>query len=107
MAGYVYLICDPNAELYKIGATRGSVENRLKQLQTGNGTEVHLVHKHATKYPYRVESMLHSRFSLVREEGEWFLLSPDDVISFPSICESIEKTIEVLAENPFFMRDIH
>lgn len=107
MAGLVYLICDPSTELYKIGVTRGPVEKRIKQLQTGNGTEVHLVHKHVTEYPYRVESILHSRFSYLRAEGEWFHLSPDDVSAFPSICETIEKNIEILSDNPFFMKNIH
>ena len=40
-SGYVYLLCENgDNELYKIGVTSGSIENRIKKLQTGNGNKL-------------------------------------------------------------------
>lgn len=41
-SGYVYLICDPANNTYKIGVTRNLKSKRLKKLQTGNSTELHI-----------------------------------------------------------------
>ena len=42
--GIVYLIYDSSQNLYKIGVTRGTGEKRLKQLQTGNASELQIIH---------------------------------------------------------------
>ena len=105
--GTVYLICDPVNSLYKIGVTTGSPSKRLKKLQTGNGTELFFVHLHVSDYPFRVEKMLHNRFYAQNELNEWFALSDDDVMHFSEHCAEVERIIESLKENPFFMRDIH
>lgn len=41
--GYVYLICDPVKEHYKIGVTRNPNCYRIKQLQTANSSKLHIV----------------------------------------------------------------
>ena len=60
---------------------------RMKQLQTGNGTELHLVNYYETFYPYRIETFLHNKFHNKREHGEWFRLNIDDIISFKETCK--------------------
>ena len=100
--GYVYLICDSKNEYYKIGVTTGSIENRIKKLQTGNGTELHIVSWYEAPYPFKLEKLLHSKFALKRESGEWFSLDTADVLNFKSICEETQKTVDILMENPFF-----
>lgn len=100
--GFVYLICDPSTDLFKIGVTTGNLENRIKKLQTGNGTELHLVDFHETDHPFKVEKMLHNHFSNKNELNEWFCLDNEDIHSFKEICESKEKIIESLKNNPFF-----
>lgn len=101
--GYVYLICENgDNELYKIGVTKGSVENRIKKLQTGNGNKLICVNSFKSNRPYKLESLLHSHFANDREEGEWFLLSKEQVESFTSLCEKYEGVIEALKDNPFF-----
>ena len=70
MKSYVYLICDPAQNLFKIGVTKNLCNKRIKQLQTGNGTELHIVNYHETYYPYRIEQLLHNNFHLKREHGE-------------------------------------
>lgn len=107
MRGYVYLICDPETELYKIGVTRGSLENRIKKLQTGNGAPLHVTAYHMSEYPYRVETMLHNRYANKRELNEWFRLDDSDVLGFNSVCGEVEETIKFLSDNPFFMKKIH
>lgn len=102
LKGNVYLLCDANSNLYKIGVTRGDVENRVKKLQTGNGNEIHVVYTIETDYPFAMETMLHSRFFPKKRLNEWFELSNDDVVNFGKYCEQCRKNISVLSENPFF-----
>ena len=54
MGGYIYLICDPANDTYKIGVTRDINSNRLKKLQTGNSTELHIVYIYKCEYPFRL-----------------------------------------------------
>ena len=50
---YVYLIGDAGQDnTFKIGMTRGDVNKRIKQLQTGNGEEIYLVNYYETEYPF-------------------------------------------------------
>jgi len=100
--GYVYLICDPTTEHYKIGVTKGSIEKRILELQTGNSTELHITNYYKTKYPFRMEKMLHSRFNQYRVHGEWFDLPDSDIINFKEVCDQTTSTIEALLDNPFF-----
>ena len=100
--GYVYLICDAEKDLYKIGVTRGIVEDRMKELQTGNGGELHVVHVQPTDKPYKMETMLHNRFKLTNKHGEWFELTNEEVLEFAKYCELCQRNIDALRENPFF-----
>lgn len=90
-SGYVYLLCDANSDLYKIGVTRGSIENRLKKLQTGNGNEIHVVSYFKCSNPFRIEKVLHRYFKPQNALNEWFSLASDDVLNFKKICEKYEK----------------
>lgn len=103
---FVYLICDPSQELYKIGVTKNLYSKRMKQLQTGNGTELHITNFHETFYPYRIEKYLHAKFSSKREHGEWFHLNLEDINSFKDECEKYEEIIESLSENQFFQKNL-
>lgn len=99
---FVYLLCDIGEEkMYKIGVTRGKIENRIRQLQTGNGSEIHLVKQYETEYPFYIEKLLHIKFNSKQSKNEWFLLEPDDVFNFTNICNDIEKNIKWLKNNPF------
>lgn len=104
--GYVYLICDPNNDTYKIGVTRGSNYNRVKKLQTGNSTELHIIHSYECEYPFRLEKMLHAYYINKKELNEWFRLDQNDVINFKSLCDDLNKKIYSLLDNPFFAKNI-
>lgn len=102
--GIVYLICDASQGLYKIGMTKGKIEKRIKALQTGNATELFVIHTHRTQYPFCVEGMLHRRFQHKQILNEWFELTPEDVKQFSDNCMQCEETIETMKDNPFFQK---
>lgn len=103
--GAVYLIGNKDSfGQYKIGATRGSVKRRLKALQTGNSGELFLEKVHETEHPFIVENILHNHLMHKKTMNEWFELELDDVIKFEEKCKSIEETIEVMKDNPFFKK---
>lgn len=102
--GYVYLIGEiDNKGKYKIGSTRGkSVEKRLKQLQTGNSSELYIKDSFETAHPFKLEKMLHNHFGDKALIGEWFELSEADTEAFRGICEDKMRVIESLKDNPFY-----
>lgn len=104
--GYVYLICDPANDTYKIGVTRNINSNRLKKLQTGNSTELHIVTTYKCDYPFRLEKMLHNHFNSKHEYNEWFNLQGNDVFSFIEVCERLNNNIKCLLDNPFFNKNL-
>ena len=82
MKGTVYLLCDPSTDLFKIGMTRGDVNKRIKELQTGNSCEIHLVKKFDTPIPSYIESSLHHYFFGKQVLNEWYKLDLKDIIDF-------------------------
>ena len=99
---YVYLLGDSGQEnTFKIGMTRGKIEKRIKQLQTGNGEEIYLVNYYETKYPFFVERLLHTKLYPKQKKNEWFNLGNKDIVNFKLYCEEIEKQAEALKDNPF------
>lgn len=103
--GSVYLLGDSEKEgTYKIGATRGSVNNRLKKLQTGNSSKLYVVDEYETEYPFIVENILHNRFAFKQVINEWYELDAENVKNFREKCKSIEEIIEVMKDNHFFRK---
>lgn len=104
MGGYVYLICDPGQELFKIGVTTGKIENRIKELQTGNGSELFISNYFKCDYPFKLEKMLHARFRPKNVLNEWFKLSLDDIENFKNTCLELNNTLNCLKSNPFVFK---
>ena len=104
--GYVYLIRNRENLTYKIGVTKNNPEKRVKQLQTGNSDELDLLYTFETNYPYRLEKMLHTNYSLYRENNEWFVLDSEQVSLFLDTCDKLQNTLNVLLQNPFFSKNI-
>lgn len=96
--GYVYLICDPSNDLFKIGVTRSLKSRRLKQLQTGNGTELMLKYTFPSEYPFEVEKRLHFKYNHKREVGEWFALDAKEMLNFLNDCKEKEEVIRNIKE---------
>ena len=101
--GFIYLLecTDENQTVYKIGFTKGSVKNRIKNLQTGNSYEIKELCVFETKY-IKLETTLHNQFSHCRKTGEWFNLNISDVANFLNTCEKIERNFDLLKDNYFF-----
>lgn len=100
---YVYLLCDSGHDnVFKIGVTKGSIEKRIKKLQTGNGDEIFLVDYYETEHPFYIEKIMHQRHYPEHKLNEWFELKPESVFDFRKECEEIEKIIKDLEDNPFF-----
>jgi len=98
----VYILGDSGQDnTFKIGVTRGPVEKRIKQLQTGNGGEIYLVKTYETQYPFFVERLLHQKLYPKQKRNEWFNLDVQDIVLFENYCKEIEKQAEALKENPF------
>lgn len=104
--GYVYLICDPQNDLYKIGVTRSLESNRIKKLQTGNPTELHIVNIYKCEYPFRMEKMLHTRYTLKHWLNEWYQLDLNDIVHFIDTCKQVEYEINSLKDNIFFTKNL-
>lgn len=102
--GYVYLLNESGDDaMYKIGVSRNSdIKKRIKKLQTGNGNEIIERYKFFSRRPFRLETMLHQYYHESRCEGEWFLLTKEQVEEFPAKCEQYEKIIDCLKDNPYF-----
>lgn len=99
---YVYLLGDSGQDdIFKIGMTRGSVEKRIKQLQTGNGEDIYLVDFYETEYPFFIERLLHTKLFPKQKKNEWFKLDVSDIINFKKYCNEIEDTANSLKNNPF------
>jgi uncharacterized protein YPO0396 len=104
--GYVYLIGEIGDKgRYKIGSTRAKkIETRLKQLQTGNPSELYIKEAFETEFPFKLEKMLHNHFKSLNTMNEWFELSESDVEAFKGICDEKRKIIESLKDNPFYFK---
>ena len=107
--GYVYLLCNPSNDTFKIGVTKNEIEKRIKQLETGNAENIFMASYHHTQYPYRLEKMLHTHFAPYNVNREWFKF--DNGISpakaFNDYCTTFEQSLlPTLLENDCFTRNI-
>jgi len=84
---FVYVIGDPVKNLVKIGVAQ-DVNKRLKQLQTGNSTELEVLWVSCVcSNAYKVESIAHKKFEEHKILNEWFLVSVSEVVNFLEIQE--------------------
>ena len=102
--GIVYLIQEHNDSeyLYKIGFTKNNAEKRLKELVTGNPNNMKVIEQFKTNHDFTLERTLHRFFRCEKVKNEWFRLSLEQVKSFKSTCEKLEKQFDFLKkENTF------
>ena len=95
---YVYLIQSLEDSRYKIGVSIHP-KKRLKQLQTGNSSELKLIESFQSEFAHKVERALQRRYSYLKKEGEWFDMDISHEVSFLTECKQIEDSINILKEN--------
>ena len=83
---------------YKIGVSKHP-KKRVKQLQTGNSSELKLIESYQSEYANKVERTLQRRYSHLKKEGEWFDMSISEEVSFLTDCKQIEDSINILKKN--------
>lgn len=97
--GYVYLLGDYNNEgIYKIGVTRGKIENRIKKLQTGNSGEIYLIKSFETYCPFFIERLLHKTYQFKKVLNEWFELTKEEIDNFETKCTAYQKLYDINEE---------
>lgn len=94
---HIYLIQNLETSKYKIGVSKNP-KKRLKQLQTGSGEEIKLIHEFKSNFPRKVETALHNRYGHLKAHGEWFSLTLSEEVVFIEECTRIEKNISYLKE---------
>lgn len=89
---HIYLIQNLETSKYKIGISKNP-KKRIKQLQTGSGEELKLIHEFKSEVSKKIESALHGRYKHLNTHGEWFDLSLSEEVVFIEECTKIEKNI--------------
>ncbi len=101
--GKVYLLANWDEHKFKIGWTRGSIDKRIKPMQTGNPNLIECVHLFETEHYIKLETWMHNLHGTKRLEGEWFLLTDEDVNNFKQDCQKGHDIFQMLIDsgNPF------
>jgi hypothetical protein len=97
---YVYLIQSLENSYYKIGLSKHP-NKRIKELQTGNSSELKLIETYESEFAHIIEKTLQRRYSHLRKEGEWFEMSISNEISFKNECKKIEENLKFLKKNNY------
>lgn len=95
---HVYLIQSLEDSRYKIGVSKHP-QKRVKQLQTGNSSELKLIESYESEFAHRIEKSLQRRYSYLKKEGEWFDMSISNEVSFLKECQDIENNIILLKKS--------
>lgn len=102
----VYLICSEfeGRKLYKIGYTRRPIEKRIKEIKTGNGSDIYLVDSFKSEWGTKIEANLHRLFMSKKVNGEWFDLSDKEVELFHEKCKLSHDTFELITkDNTYYL----
>jgi hypothetical protein len=104
---HVYLLCaEINGEkLYKIGYTRRTPEQRIKEFKTGNASEFWLVDSYKSKWGTKIEAQLHRSFKAKKVSGEWFSLSEEDLKTFKEKCSIIDRNLDLITNTNTYYLD--
>lgn len=79
--GYVYLLRHGTRNEFKIGRTNNPIR-REGEIRLELPEEIKPIHYIETDDPSGIESYWHTRFAAKRKNGEWFLLTANDVKAF-------------------------
>jgi hypothetical protein len=97
----IYLICAEfeGRRLYKIGYTRRDVSKRIKELKTGNCSDMYVIDSFKSKWGTKIEAQLHMAFNKKKINGEWFDLNDEEVKSFKEKCKLSHENMELITKH--------
>lgn len=103
----VYLICSEfeGRKLYKIGYTRRPIEKRIKEIKTGNGSDIYLIESFKSQWGTKIEAQLHKFFKSKKVNGEWFDLTESEVKSFKERCKLSHDMLELITTSNTYYLD--
>lgn len=78
--GFVYLI-KGDERITKIGMTNRCPFDRLKEMLGNTWKDYEITHIYPTRYPGGTEKVLHHLFEYFKIRGEWFSLSPKEIVT--------------------------
>jgi len=109
--GAVYILNEEDenknrTEYYKIGLVgpTKTVQERIKQHQTGNPRKIINVHSFDSLAPHFVEGHLHKRFGIQRGSGEWFKLSGKEL---QDVIDEAARYEKIIGPEVSSVRDLH
>lgn len=86
---YVYLI-ECGEMFYKIGVAN-SVRKRMSGIKTGNPFPISLITKSSIENAHEVEQAIHKKLEKRKVSGEWFKMSPAEVIEICVLLHSRKR----------------
>ena len=103
----IYLICAEidGKKLYKIGYTRRTIQERIREFRTGNASEFYIVDSFQSKWGTKIEARLHKQYKPKKINGEWFDLNENDINEFRSSCQSFHNNYEMLVNSNTYVID--
>jgi len=88
---------------YKIGYSKRDPNKRIKEMKTGNASQLDLIDSFQSKWGTQIEAKLHRMFQDKKISGEWFRLEREELQKFREICEMTHNNFELMAkENSWF-----
>jgi len=84
---------------YKIGYTKRSPNQRIREMKTGNASELEVIESFQSKWGTQIEAKLHRIFQEKKISGEWFRLTAYDISQFKKLCEQSHQSFELLSKD--------
>ena len=91
ISGYVYLLNIKGTDLYKIGMTYKTPDQRIAQFAPKMPYTAELVYTKQSANPMALEASLHQFYDDLRENGEWFRLSAADYASLIEYLDNLKE----------------
>lgn len=101
----VYLIKNLDDNQYKIGYTRRTVEDRLKEFKTGNCNDLKIISQFESKWGTKIEASLHRKFKWKKIGGEWFSLDKEEADNFLYECQKLDEIYTHLSESNSWIKE--
>jgi hypothetical protein len=95
---FVYVISAEINDIksYKIGYTKRTVADRIKEFKTGNASEFSIELTFESTWCTKIEAALHKQFRSKKINGEWFHLDNNDLIEIEKSCNRLHNSFDAI-----------